>query len=406
MTDAARHRLTTFSFGSIYLLSLAHGFLWTVMPRHLEALGWSSALIGVLYGGKKLIESASMGGWASIAGRPEQTLRIVRAQLHLGALCLALLPWSSGELMIWLGVLGSGLWLGGSLPLLDTLSMHTLGAHRFGKIRAWGSFGYGGMALLSSYWGMVHGYEGLAGFAPWAICVLGLLCAAMSWTLRIEPTYQAPPPADSPPQPLQPKASWGALLKLLRHPSLGALLLMSCLHWSLMAPYNLFFVSLCEQRGLGAYAPGAAVALGICAEIMILWRGDRLLARWRPSSLFAVALTLTAGRWLLTGTLSGPAIIILQTCHGLSFGLFFLSAIALLQRQLDVSLRARGQASFYLIVFSLGSLIGESLTGLFKDQWGVEALFFYAGIAQTLLIPAALLYARWCQRHLPSPRST
>lgn len=389
----APHTKAAIWLGLVYLLALAQGFLWTVMPRHLEALGWTSALIGTLYGSRKLFESLSMGGWASLATAPKATLKLVRVQLSLGALCMLALPWVVEDYTLWMCVLGSGLVMGGALPLVDTLSMYALGAHRFGQIRAWGSLGYGGMALLSSYWGMTRGYVGLAQLVPWGMAILACGSAAAIWGLRLPESA----PTDA---MLKPTAapSWRSLFKLLRRPSLAALMGMSCLHWALMAPYNMFFVSLCEQKGVGAWAPGLSVALGISAEILILWKAGALMQRWRPSSLFAIAMSVTALRWVLTGYMSGPFVIALQLLHGLSFGLFFTTAIALLQRELEPGLRARGQASFYLVVFSLGSLVGESAAGFGRDLWGVERLFIGAGLVQSLLIPASLLYALWAHR--------
>lgn len=379
--------------GMVYLMALAQGFLWTVMPRHLEALGWTSAVIGALYGSRKLFESLSMGGWASLATEPKATLKLVRVQLSLGALCMLALPWIVDDYGLWMCVLGSGLVMGGALPLVDTLSMYALGAHRFGQIRAWGSLGYGGMALISSYWGMTRGYLGLAQLVPWGMAILSCAAAAAIWGLKLP---EAPATEDQV-KPVA-KPGWSSLLKLLGRPRLAALMGLSCLHWALMAPYNMFFVSLCERKGVGAWAPGLSVALGISAEILVLWKAGALMQRWRPSSLFALALSVTAARWLLTGALSGPLVIALQLLHGLSFGLFFTTAIALLQRELEPSLRARGQASFYLVVFSLGSLVGESLAGFGRQLWGVERLFMAAGLVQTLLIPLSLLYALWSWR--------
>ena len=397
----------------VYLLLIGAAFLWTVMPRHLEALGWSSAAVGALYGGRKVVESLSMGWWSSLTDEIEATLKLVRVQLGLGAAAVLAMPWLEDARLLTLCVMAHGLALGGALPLLDSLTFHEVGSRGFGKMRAWGSVGYGGAALMAALWGQQRGYAGLAQAAPWAIAALTLGAALMTWVVRLSPTsawalgQDERASATAQPVSAKPPRATGRLQALglmLRRPRVVGLLGLCAAHWVLMAPYNMFFVALCERKGLPAYAPGLGVALGIMAEIVALRRAGGWMERIDARALFALALSVTALRWAVTGWGQHVGLVVAaQALHGLGFGLFFATAIALLQRELEPAQRARGQAAFYVVVFSLGSLLGESIAGVARDVVQAEGLFQGATLAQAALIAPALWYARASRHEAQAP---
>lgn len=374
------------AIGAVYFALLAQAYLWSALPRTLEGLGWGGALIGGVYTGRKLVEAIMMPVWARVADRPEaassMARRLIQGQLLWGLVTISALPWLSSwwaiAAALWLYALG----VGGALPLVDALALRVAGASRFGRLRSAGSVGFGVMALGMSALGASSGYAALAWWAP--RLMIGVLAVALAASLCLPRA-----PVSTTPRSL------GALSALMRRPAVVWLMVLGVVHWMGQAPYNLFFIALCESREVAAWVPGLAVGLGVVAEVTLMTLAHRLLHRWTPEQLMVVVVTTTAARWAITATATSSAVLLAaQALHGLSFGLFLPCAVAILVREIPDALRATGQATFYLAVFSLGGMLGNAGAGLLLDVASPAAAFAAAGVLDLLLIAPAILAAR------------
>ena len=75
-------------------------------------------------------------------------------------------------------------------------------------------------------------------------------------------------------------------------------------------------------------------------------------------------------RWLAIAAVDAPwALIAVQPLHGLSFGLFWSAAIALIAATVPGWLRATGQA-LLMISINIGGAIGNTVTGRLYDASG------------------------------------
>mgnify|MGYP003345799968 CR=1 FL=1 len=102
---------------------------------------------------------------------------------------------------------------------------------------------------------------------------------------------------------------------------------------------------------------GLGMALGVLAEVVVLWQAPRLEALGSIRGLFLVSFGGTALRWLLVGsTHEGWAVLGLQLLHGLTFGLFWATSVRALSQWVPAPMRATGQALFGALVFGLGVL--------------------------------------------------
>jgi MFS transporter, PPP family, 3-phenylpropionic acid transporter len=106
-------------------------------------------------------------------------------------------------------------------------------------------------------------------------------------------------------------------------------------------------------------------------------------------------------RWLLVWhATSALALVSLQTVHGLTFGLFWISGIALLNDCVPRRLRATGQALYLVAIFGIGSLAGYHATGFALDSChDVGPAFLCAGLLEVL--PFGMMLA--ASRRLPGP---
>jgi PPP family 3-phenylpropionic acid transporter len=185
---------------------------------------------------------------------------------------------------------------------------------------------------------------------------------------------------------------------LLRDRALLALLLVCALHWLACAPFHLFFGLLVRDRGLPSAVTGLGMGAGVAAEVLFLLWFPRLEGRFRLRTLLAAAFAGSALRWVLLSMAEGAlAVIALQLLHGLTFGLFWGSAVAALGRVVPPQLRSTGQAIFSAVVFGGGNALGYQLAGLAYDHYGAAApLFWWAGLIEVVPLTGVLL-AR--QRH-------
>lgn len=385
----------------IYALQLGSGFAYTYFPRYLASLGWSAAVIGTLWSVSALARSFIMPGWSLASDRPlsngrHRGISLVKIQFLLVIPVLALPfvtdPILLGGLLIW-----SSVTIGCSLPILDVVTMKSVGPGSFGRVRAAGSLGFGLVAVIFAVGGLRSSHESLAQWSPWLVAggtALGILTA---WSL--------PPLEASPTEPAT-RGNRNDLRKMLTNPWILVLMPLWCLHWASQGPYNIFLVFLAETRSFPGWVPGAAVAAGISAEVLFLAVGQRFVDRVGPVRSFAVIVFVTGLRWLATAWTPSPMLVIaLQLLHGLSFGGFMLSMMAVLNREIPPSIRTSAQALLYVVVFGIGTAIGQGGSGMIIEHSGSIRAFEVAGWLEfAILIPtfAIVLFYRRHGRHLTS----
>jgi PPP family 3-phenylpropionic acid transporter len=100
----------------------------------------------------------------------------------------------------------------------------------------------------------------------------------------------------------------------------------------------------------------------------------------------------SAMRWALLARATHPAVVAsLQALHGLTFGLFWGSAISALAEVVPTRLRATGQAVFGGVVFGGANAVGYALSGVGYDRLGGAAPLYLWAAAVELVALAVLL---------------
>ena len=166
------------------------------------------------------------------------------------------------------------------------------------------------------------------------------------------------------------------------------------LHWMSQAPYNLFLVFLCEEKGFPAYVPGLAVAAGILVEVVIMRFGTHFIRKTGYHLVFAatVGLTmLTLGVQCAQATSPAIMLIALQTIHGLSFGAYFLCIMEALDEFVAPRHRGTAQSLLYVVVFGLGAAAGNGISGWVVDHSDTVTLFTAAGGLEFAVFLGALV---------------
>jgi PPP family 3-phenylpropionic acid transporter len=356
-------------------------------PLWYQSLGYSTFAIGVLtslQSATRLFAPYAWGWWADYSGRREPLLRLAiggavvsslgfflfRDYAWIAAVCVALMVCTAGVVPISEAVLAHHVSSGGQVDI-----------GRYGRVRLWGSVGF--VVAAVAFGGVLWARQGArnAG-ADWLVPVAMWLAlvAAFIAALPLRGTGEGSP---------RPRAA--DVKVLVAQPRLLLLLLAAALHWICLTPYNIYLGIFLRDLGLPPPLWGLAYATGTVAEVVVLAVFRRLEARFRLDVLLAIAFGASAVRWLAIAAFDAPwALIAVQTLHGLSFGLFWCAAIALIAATVPGSLRATGQA-LLIISINIGGAIGNAVTGRLYDASGPRLMFVLAAILELAPLTVVIL---------------
>ncbi len=377
------------------LYFLYYGNVGTYLPyfaAYLRGLGFSGREIGLVQMVPSLLSPVVAISWASYADHrasPRRALRLAAGWAALSVLLLPLArePWQVGAVIALMSLGDRAV-----VPLLDSVTLEwcreSPGAS-YARIRLFGSVGFIALSLLAGRALTLRGDRPADLLVPYVVvaCIVAYALVARG-TPATAAHRERPAPR--------------AMLALLRDRRLHLLLAACAVHWAACAPFHLLFGVFVRDRGLPADVTGIGMGIGVLSEIAVLLAFPRLERRLPLRGLFAVAFLGSAVRWALLSRASGAvAIASLQALHGLTFGLFWGSAMAALAALVPSPLRATGQAVFTAVVFGGGNALGYALSGVGYDRLGgAGPLFLFAAAAELASLAIVLLPLR--RRPAPS----
>ena len=249
----------------------------------------------------------------------------------------------------------------------------------YGRIRVWGSVGYGLAVWLSgrtiqatSLHSMFYGYGLFAGLA---------LMASL-WL---------PPPEG---RPIGRRIGQEAV-QLLHRPSF--LLFLACAFgWRIFTSvYYTFFTIYLDALGASEGLIGIAWGTALVGEILIIRFSGAILERMGVVRFYALGLLGTALRWAVYGFIRAPAAIIpFQVLHGLTYGATATATVIYAERSVSSELRASAQGLLHSVMWGLGGVIGSLLVGPLYDLIGVQNLFRISSIGALFIGLVILLWVR------------
>lgn len=368
-----------FAYFAYFAYLGAWGPYWTWYLK--RGLGLDDGMAGTLW--FVLVGSLIAGGlWA---GRLADRLRCRRGILlvasALGAVVSAGWWWvRTPAQTIALAAL-QGLTAHVLMALLDATAADALGPERrrFGAIRLYGTAGWGAGAWLVGTARDAHAGAVVAGM----VAALALFHVA-AWIL---PNTQAAVPAAA----ARPRMDLGAAA---RSPAFLLLLGTTFLNRFAYAPYDAFMTPYLESVGFSADQTSLLYVIGIASEVIVFWAAPSLIRRFPDAALVAVALAVTSVRWWVTPDISSPAALMaLQSCHGLSFGLWYAAAFHTVGRIVRPEVSTTGQALFG-IAGSSGVGAGALIAGQTLERTGMTTVFEAASLVVGAAALAMILGAR------------
>lgn len=399
--------------GYYFLTFAALGGLFPYLPLLLADRGLSPREVSWVLTLVPLSALLAPAGWGLIADALEAQSGVLRlATAGAGLAILTLFP-ARGFWAISAAVALFCLFRAPLTALADALAHAAIGAprERFGRVRVWGSVGF---ALSAAAVGALGGAKRPLFFFG-LNAALYLLAAPLVPKPRVTPASPAPVDPDGQPvqaavvavQPAVVPASPGPLatvgsalrsrsigrqaLAVIRTGGLPLLLLGTFCYYAAHSTYDVYYSVHLRALGYDTDFIGFAWALGVLAEILVMLFAPRLLRKPGVGGRWLVLCALAAAlRWSLIAQAEAPAALLAtQLLHGLTFGLWYLALVKLVQDRSPEALRASVQG-IAMTAVGLGQCVGY-LGGGPLLAWGGGRAVFRAAAGAALL--SALLYA-------------
>lgn len=367
---------------------LYYGYVGTFLPHYaayLRGLGWTGEQIGAVQTAPSLLAPAVAMAWAAWADRVGSPVRALRRATLVACVAALALPFARTPLAVGAVLLAQALGDRAVVPLVDAVTLDWTRRERsrsYARIRLFGSVGF---VVLAVGVGALLAARGDRPADP-VVPVVVVACVA-GYALLARRVPPSAPGADRPGR--------ADLAALLRDRALLAFLGACAVHWAACAPYHLFFGVLVRDLGLSASVTGIGMAVGVAGELATLLAFPRLQTRFSERTLFGIAFAGSAVRWLLVSRItSAEALVAVQLLHGLTFGVFWGSAMHALSGAVPSRLRATGQALFAAIVFGGGNGVGYLLSGMGYDRMGGAGPLFAAAALLELVALGTILLPR------------
>jgi PPP family 3-phenylpropionic acid transporter len=360
-----------------YFLSYgALGSLFPFLPLLLSARGMSSreiSFVMVLIPVSNLLVPPLWGG---VADALRVRLPLLRAaSAGSGLLSLLLLPaWGLTGTLAAMGAFS--FFRAPITTLADAASVDALGGRNvdFGRIRIWGSLGF---ALFVSALGWLGASQRPTMLIA-ATCTIHLLSCASTLPLRSRQLRSAP----------HVLAQAG---RILRSGPVLAFLGGNVFYYVGHSTYDAYFSLHARRLGFGDGFVGTAWSVGVGAEILVMLAAPRLLPRVRAGRWLAACSVVAVGRWMgLAHVTSWAALLGLQTTHGITFGLWYLSMVRFIQSRAPAHLRTSLQSAA-LSGVGLGMVGGYLAGGMLFDSNQGTTLYHAAAAAAAIALCCYLL---------------
>ncbi len=351
---------------------------------YLRDLGFGAAEIGELLAvalGTKLF-APYIWGW--ITDYTVHRLRMLRIASTLTVVFYALLLLRDDYIWLFVALFFFSFFWNALLPQLESITLDSLGhiSRYYGKIRLWGSVGFITCAMGLA---PVVGHFGTRAVPYLIFCVL----IAM-WLVSLRSVdRRMPSPSPAP--------IWRQLLR----PEVLCLMVLCFIMQLTHSPYYGFFSIYMRDAGYSDVLIGQLWALGVFAEIGIFILVPRFLPKWGASALLSFSMAVAALRWLLIACFPQQLAVILfaQTLHAITFGVYHVAAIHLIDRWFSGGLRGRGQAMYSGVSFGLGGALGSLFAGRLWEVLGGADVFLLSG---AIALAAVLLTVPLYQTRLQS----
>ena len=249
--------------------------------------------------------------------------------------------------------------------LVDSAVLTLLGDHRerYGRIRAWGTIGYG---VIAPFAASLIGRLGLKwAFWGYAILMLGGLLVITQIPFR---------------QSSSSGSFRGGVRVLLANQPWMLFLVMVFIAGIGMATINNYLFVYMQSLGASKTLMGIALTVSTLSEIPAMFFSDRLLRRIGARGMLVIAMTTIGLRLICYSLTTQPwVVLVIQLCHGLTFAAIFTAGVYYADQIAPPGMKATTQGMFSGTLMGFGSAAGGLLGGLLLDRFSPGGMYAFAG---------------------------
>lgn len=363
--------------GFYFFYFAALGALIPYWGLYLKSLGFGAVEIGELVAIIMATKIVAPNVWGWIADRSGRRMQVVQFACLMAAITFAGVFFSHGY--GWLALVMSlfSFFWNAALPQFEATTLNHLGTEtqRYSSIRLWGSIGF---ILAVAGLGVLFEDTGTSLLPR----VLLLLFTGIWLASLLVPERAA----------RHRHLHSVSLSQVLTRLPVISLLLVCFLMQASHGPYYTFYSLYLSDNGYSETMIGQLWALGVIAEIGVFLRMHFWLPKYGARHLLITATLLTVARWVMLALFVDELwmMIIAQTLHAASFGVYHAVAIHLIHQLFTGSLQGRGQALYSSISFGAGGALGSFVAGYLWE--GAGAQFMYLMAALVAALAAAIVY--------------
>jgi PPP family 3-phenylpropionic acid transporter len=349
--------------------------------------GLNGTQIGVLAGAIPLVSWASAPLWGGIAdAKNRHKLALMLAIAGVWAAVVTLF-FADDFTSLLISVIGYAFFIGPIVPLVDNAVLDIMGESkaRYGRVRLWGSVGWGLAAILLSpileTVGLSWSFYGFLVFMAVTFAVAARLPMGLS---SVRGAYSA---------------GLGILIRNGRFLLLLITALVYGITLGVLLSYQFLYL---EQLGASRNLMALSLTITTISELPFWFISSGLLRRFGSSKMIAFALAATAARMFALGLMRAPWLVLpISLLHGPGFAVIWAAGVADADAAAPPGLGATAQGLFSGMIFGLGSALGGFLGGPAYEALGFARLFTIIGwitLATLGLFVAARLAPRRMNR--------
>ena len=360
-SDALAGPRSLVGLGIVYFLNFASlGIQLPFTALAMQDAGSGPVVVGAMWGARSLTGAITPVFWGLLADRLGGARPLVIGAFVCGAAILMGLSTAPGPAMA-IGLFALfGIFANPANSLVDGMTLLALGprAHRFGRMRAIGTVGFGVGTLTASI--LIE-----RAILPGSAGALFPLCAGLTLSAGLVVAVVVP----SIPRPGLTR--FADVTRALRQPVLFWLIAAGSLLWASHAGYVSFLSPLTALAGLPPSAVGLAVGAAVTVETIAMFAAPAIVRRIGAPATMIVCAVVAVLRWLLTPACDTPlSYAAINSLHGISFGLFFVVIVAEVARRVPDALRQASQGLLSSLSLGVGGVVGGLFVGTLLERGG------------------------------------
>lgn len=378
---------------AIYFVTFAgYSAIGPYIALYYSSLGFSGLEIGILLGVGPLLSLIATPFWTGVADSKNKHRFVLMVGIATIVAINAVFPFLQKFVLILGAVFLIAALSSQVFSLQDSATVHMLGKQRdrYGRIRLWGTIGWG---LGAPLFGIFLDRFGLM-WMFWIYASMMLIDFFLVQELRFEENTE--------------QSSYLAGLKrLLGDPRWLLFLFTVFLSAVGMSAHNGFLSLLLRDMGelhpvLGLIIPvstalGIMVAISTVFELPVMFFSAPLLRRLGNRGALYLALGMIGIRNLYYALVTDTSqVLLIQIVHGLTFAVVWLAGVNYVAAHAPRGLNATAQGLFSTVLISVGFAAGNLISGALIDQLGVKGMFAAMGI----LVFVSLVFILIIQRRV------